>query len=44
MGKKKKNIAHTAREEQQAKRVMIGISIAAVIIILGLCTYFSFVS
>ncbi|MDD6472543.1 MAG: hypothetical protein PUF62_05860 [Bacteroidales bacterium] len=44
MGKKKKNAKPTAREEAQAKKVMIGISIAAVVIILGLCTYFSLVS
>ena len=44
MGKKEKKVMHTRKEEQQGKKVMIGLGVAAVIIAILMFVAFTYLA
>lgn len=44
MGKKEKKVMHTRREEQQGKRVMIGLGVAAVVLAILMIAAFAYLA
>ena len=42
MGKSKKRIMHSPKEEQQAKRVMLGIGIVAIVLVIAMLVGYSY--
>lgn len=44
MGKKGKKVTHTRREEQQGKRVMIGLGVAAVVLAILMIVAFAYLA
>lgn len=44
MGKKKKKVMHTRKEEQQGKKVIIGLGVAAVIIAILMFVAFAYLA
>ena len=44
MGKKEKKVMHTRKEEQQGKKVMIGLGVAAVILAILLFVAFTYLA
>ncbi len=44
MGKKEKKVMHTRKEEQQGKKVMIGLGVAAVIIAILMFVAFAYLA
>ncbi|CCX61990.1 MULTISPECIES: hypothetical protein [Bacteroidaceae] len=44
MGKKEKKVMHTRKEEQQGKKVMIGLGVAAVILAILMFVAFTYLA
>ena len=44
MGKKEKKVMHTRKEEQQGKKVMIGLGVAAVILAILMFVAFTYMA
>ena len=44
MGKKDKKVMHTRKEEQQGKKVIIGLGVAAVILAILMCVAFTYLA
>ena len=42
MGKNKKNMGHTRKEEGQGKKVLIGIGVVAVVLVIAMFVLYSF--
>lgn len=42
MGKNKKNMGHTRKEEEQGKKILIGIGVVAVVLVIAMFVLYSF--